>query len=597
MKLIMKPIRIISLLIFTSLQFGASYYVDFTGGADTNDGLSSGSAWKNASKVESSSFSAGDQILFKRGERWDISSEFDVPSSGSAGNPIVIDAYGSGAKPIIDCINVISGSTTAGNWTDTGGNVWTMSLATNPKRVWFDGTEVAAADTTDHTISSTYAWRWASSTLYIYSASGNPATVPIDLQGIGDCNQLFDFNGKSYVTVRNLDLRGGATNTVGSRGPTGHVLEHNNIGYGGYGLVALNQVAGCTSDNSYGVIRFNIFDQGFRLPTTGYDDMSGVADGISLREGTLGWEIYGNTIKNYIHTGFVAQATSAGCNASRNHKFYNNDVHSADTFDGRGFEFKCTDNMCYNNQIFANRFHDFYTASKLDGNNNYVGYNLFYDNSCPTYDTPCPANISAFVIFISLASDQVSYGNALENNVFYNNDAPCVVIDQQSSPSMTKYGHVIRNNIFMDCGNDATTPSLANVVLTYEYGTNVGANTIQNNIAYDSGSATTIWRYNTTNYSATNFNALNGSTPGSGSDTIVISGNSTANPLFVSAGSDFNLTSSSPAINAGATNTFPIDFDFSQSRKDSTAPDQGAHEYGGHITIRGASSITGVKTA
>jgi len=44
----------------------ATYYVDATGGTDTNDGLSQGTAWKTVAKVNGSTFSAGDQVLFKR---------------------------------------------------------------------------------------------------------------------------------------------------------------------------------------------------------------------------------------------------------------------------------------------------------------------------------------------------------------------------------------------------------------------------------------------------------------------------------------------------------------------------------------------------
>jgi hypothetical protein len=52
-----------------SLGGGGTYYVDFTGGLDSNNGTSTGTAWKTVAKVNASSFSAGDNVLFKRGER------------------------------------------------------------------------------------------------------------------------------------------------------------------------------------------------------------------------------------------------------------------------------------------------------------------------------------------------------------------------------------------------------------------------------------------------------------------------------------------------------------------------------------------------
>jgi len=77
----------------------ATYYVDATSGDDAKDGLSEANAWKTISKVNGESFSAGDSILFKRGEIW--REQLTVPSSGSSGSPITFGAYGSGEDPII----------------------------------------------------------------------------------------------------------------------------------------------------------------------------------------------------------------------------------------------------------------------------------------------------------------------------------------------------------------------------------------------------------------------------------------------------------------------------------------------------------------
>lgn len=81
------------------------YYVDATGGDDGGTGAI-GDAWKTISKVNAASFSAGDSIHFKRGEVW--RELLDIPSSGSAGNPITFGAYGAGAKPRITGGAVVS---------------------------------------------------------------------------------------------------------------------------------------------------------------------------------------------------------------------------------------------------------------------------------------------------------------------------------------------------------------------------------------------------------------------------------------------------------------------------------------------------------
>jgi len=71
----------------------ATYYVNATDGDD--------------SKVNSSmgSFSAGDSILFKRGETWSGTSYLYITCSGAQGNVITFGAYGSGNKPKIETTN------------------------------------------------------------------------------------------------------------------------------------------------------------------------------------------------------------------------------------------------------------------------------------------------------------------------------------------------------------------------------------------------------------------------------------------------------------------------------------------------------------
>lgn len=79
---------------------GTIYYVSSSSGSDSNNGTSEGEAWETTAKVSGTSFAAGSCIVFKRGDTWN--SRLIVPSSGTAGNPIVFGAYGTGSKPVID---------------------------------------------------------------------------------------------------------------------------------------------------------------------------------------------------------------------------------------------------------------------------------------------------------------------------------------------------------------------------------------------------------------------------------------------------------------------------------------------------------------
>ncbi len=85
-----------------------NYYVDATGGNDTNNGQSDATAWRTISKVNNYSFQTGDDVYFKCGETWEEQALF-VDWSGTEDNRVVIGAYYgdgvigvSGNKPVFD---------------------------------------------------------------------------------------------------------------------------------------------------------------------------------------------------------------------------------------------------------------------------------------------------------------------------------------------------------------------------------------------------------------------------------------------------------------------------------------------------------------
>lgn len=98
----------------------ATYYIDASGGSDSNNGTTTGTAWQNLSKASASPVTSGDTILLKRGETW----------IGQTLTPIAnttIDAYGSGAKPIINgnsavarCISITANNVSVSNITVRG---------------------------------------------------------------------------------------------------------------------------------------------------------------------------------------------------------------------------------------------------------------------------------------------------------------------------------------------------------------------------------------------------------------------------------------------------------------------------------------------
>lgn len=111
------------LALFLSLSFSvhATNYYLAAYGNDGNNGTSPSSPWQTISRLNSvaGSLRPGDNVYFNRGDVF--YGGLNLTSSGAAGFPITISAYGSGAKPLI------TGFTTVTSWNNLGGNVWESS--------------------------------------------------------------------------------------------------------------------------------------------------------------------------------------------------------------------------------------------------------------------------------------------------------------------------------------------------------------------------------------------------------------------------------------------------------------------------------------
>ena len=86
------------MLVSTISNGATTYYIDSVSGADTNNGTSIATPWKNITKINTMTFGANDKILLKCGSVW-YGQQLKFSGSGLATFPIVIDQYGSGAKP------------------------------------------------------------------------------------------------------------------------------------------------------------------------------------------------------------------------------------------------------------------------------------------------------------------------------------------------------------------------------------------------------------------------------------------------------------------------------------------------------------------
>jgi hypothetical protein len=91
----------LSLICFMAMapSHAATYYVDAVAGEDANAGQTQAAAWRTLSKVSGAAFQPGDAILFKAGCSW--TGTLSLHGSGTAGRPISVGRYGSGAKPLL----------------------------------------------------------------------------------------------------------------------------------------------------------------------------------------------------------------------------------------------------------------------------------------------------------------------------------------------------------------------------------------------------------------------------------------------------------------------------------------------------------------
>src|SRR5262245_31070875 len=79
---------------------GTTYYVDAVRGDDAASGRHPGVAWRTLERVNQTTFQPGDRILLRAGQSWQ--GQLWPKGSGVAGEPIIVDRYGGGAKPRID---------------------------------------------------------------------------------------------------------------------------------------------------------------------------------------------------------------------------------------------------------------------------------------------------------------------------------------------------------------------------------------------------------------------------------------------------------------------------------------------------------------
>ncbi len=225
----------------------AVYYVDNQSGtcSDTGPGTSSNPYCTISAAIAAHKI-AGTTILVRPGV---YPEQVTVAGSGTSGNPIVLQADGSGV--VVDGADDFSATS---KWTLLSGNVWLASTVTwEPMQVFADGVRLTPSTAAPAALPSG-SFRYVSGTgLYVNAGGGNPGT---HLAKVGRRLYGFRISGHPWVNVigfsvtrtedRSIYISSGSNNCIISNNT---ITWSNRFGIGISGstavLVASNFVADC----------------------------------------------------------------------------------------------------------------------------------------------------------------------------------------------------------------------------------------------------------------------------------------------------------------------------------------------------------------
>lgn len=518
-------------LLTASSAWGAVYYVDCNADGDAGAGTSTAAnvAWKTVAKVNSSSFSAGDKVLFNKGCTW--REQLTVPSSGSAGSPITFGAYGTGDAP------VLKGSSLVTSWTNNTGNHWKADLTSEPSMVFFDstlGTKVG----NEASCNADKKWFWSNNVLYTYGTEDPNTTYPSQIEAAikpTTSAGIITATDKGYFTIDGIEMAQsngfGFIHMAWATDPAGITVKNSTVSYAEDGGIVFDGINNGGHSAAAVTIDHNIVHHTNMRPSE-----AGAHEAITV-EGVNGFTISNNLSYNNAEEGIDAKYGATNGTIYGNHVYENGLLYSGRPgiyCDG------CKNTIIYNNNVHGN-----HGPGSLSN-----GIDLANENdSYPTDNV------------------KISY------NLIWNNDVGVQILSLGTSDlsNIRIYNNVISGN----------TPTGGIMLYSRLLNNLSGTNHIKNNIFNNDGYQ--IRDYTAGAYATSKFTIdYNYFNTGATTSTVGTNAVQAASPLFVSTVTpDFRLQSGSPAINAGADVGLTTDYRgiYLLGR-----PDIGAYEYAGSGT-------------
>ncbi len=545
-------------LLSQSLTVGATTYYFSTSGSDGNTGTSSG-APKQSLSAAAGLAAAGNTILFKRGDSWSSAAgSLNLQGkSGTVSSRIVFDAYGSGADPVISTLEKLSNS----GWTRVSGTTtWQKSVSgySDALRLYVSGaSKVKVASET--AVDQTYEWyikpvvAGSSGIVYVNTGSTTVGPQNVEISPVG-ADSALKMKNTHYVTVQNLEFRGGSgNNVVLVEAESAHILfDNNTVRQGNFNGILVTNLGTATADYvSYLTVSNCTVDKVW----SSVEDVPGViltGDGIVFQHAVENAAIVNNVVKNWAHAGIAVVAYRSGFNGVHDITVEQNKITADQSGYMHAFEVYGYENGATGIIVRRNFCYDFTSTCHALGNGNKYYSNIFTRVRLTTLSghstQPYGIDMAPWLAAKAVPTDtrvwMVAHDNIVANNTFYDIDQYPIYMNDDHGSSTAVANNLFYNNLIINYGypNPATTDVGMTVDPAVRGNTYVRRNNYWDGDASSPGTAKVIRYYNplAPNYTAaeldTNFSTT-------------CSDNHQLDPkLQDPANNVFNLTSASPTI-------------------------------------------------